>query len=82
MPTQLHLPTPPAGAQEINAVVAVVRERGDVAYFASGVPVFIHREDDRVGQRVAVAQLVTLNGLEPRYPGTDLKLVYEAPDVA
>jgi DNA-binding CsgD family transcriptional regulator len=60
MPTQLHLPTPPAGAQEINAVVAVVRERGDVAYFASGVPVFIHREDDRVGQRVAVAQLVRL----------------------
>src|SRR5439155_3950537 len=60
MPTQLHLPTQPAGAQEINAVVAVVRERGDVAYFASGVPVFIHREDDRVGQRIAAAQLVKL----------------------
>lgn len=60
MPTQLHLPAQPAGAQEINAVVAVVRERGDVAYFASGVPVFIHREDDRVGQRVAAGQLVKL----------------------
>jgi len=60
MPTQLHLPAAPAGAQEINAVVAVARERGHVAYFASGVPVFIHREDDRVGQRVATAQLLTL----------------------
>ncbi len=36
MPTQLHLPAAPAGAQEINAVVAVARERGHVAYFASG----------------------------------------------
>ena len=38
MPTQLHLPTPPAGAQEINAVVAVVRERGDVAYSPRACP--------------------------------------------
>src|SRR5437867_5028204 len=60
MPTQLHLPAQPLGAQEINAVVAVVRERGDVAYFASGVPVFMHRESDRVGQRVAAAQLMRL----------------------
>src|SRR5262250_2426218 len=60
LPTQLHLPAQPVGAQEINAVVAVVRARGDVAYFASGIPVFIHREDDRVGQRVAAAQLVKL----------------------
>jgi transposase-like protein len=60
MPTQLHLPAAPAGAQEINAVVAVARERGHVADFASGVPVFIHGEDDCVGQRVATAQLLAL----------------------
>src|SRR5437867_6288212 len=60
MPTQLHLPAQPGGAEEINAVVAIVRERGEVAYFASGVPVFMHREGDRVGQRVAAAQLMTL----------------------
>jgi hypothetical protein len=60
MPTQLHLPAVPAGAQEINPVVALVRDRGDVAYFASGVPVFVHRGDDRVGQRVAAAQLARL----------------------
>jgi transposase-like protein len=60
MPTQQHLPVPPAGAQEVNDVVAILRERDDVAYFASGVPVFIHRADDPVGQRVAAAQLVTL----------------------
>lgn len=60
MPTQLHLPAPPAGAQEINAVVAVVRDRGQVAYFASGVPLFIHREDDPVGRRVAAVQMLGL----------------------
>jgi transposase-like protein len=60
MPTQLHLPVQPAGAQEINAVVAVVRERGQVAYFASGVPLFVHREDDPVGRRVAAVQMLEL----------------------
>ena len=60
MPTQLHLPAQPVGAQEINTVVAIVRERGDVAYFASGVPIFMHREDDRVAGRVVAAQLMTL----------------------
>ena len=28
MPTQFHVPVPPEGAEEINAVVARVRERG------------------------------------------------------
>ena len=32
MPTQFHVPVPPEGAEEINAVVARVRERGQVAY--------------------------------------------------
>jgi hypothetical protein len=41
MPTQFHLPVQPGGAEEINAVVARVRERGQVAYFASGVPLFV-----------------------------------------
>ncbi len=42
MHTQLLLPVPPGGAEEINAVVARVRERGQVAYFASGVTLFVH----------------------------------------
>jgi len=53
MPTQFHVPVPPEGAEEINAVVARVRARGQVAYFASGVPVFVHADDDPVGQRIA-----------------------------
>lgn len=60
MPTQLHLPAQPAGAEEINAVVAVVRQRGQMAYFASGVPVFVHAEQDRVGRRIAAVQLMEL----------------------
>src|SRR6266852_2700081 len=60
MATQFHLPTPPSNAQEINDVVAIVRERGQVAYFASGVPVFVHAEDDAAGQRIAAVQLIEL----------------------
>ena len=60
MPTQFHLPATPGGAQEVNPVVAIVRERGQVAYFASGVPVFVHADDDAAGQRIAAVQLVEL----------------------
>lgn len=60
MPTQLHLPAQPTGAQEINAVVAVVHERGQAAYFASGVPLFVHGDDDRVGRRIAAVQMMEL----------------------
>src|SRR6266571_8267067 len=60
MPTQLHLPVAPEGAEEINAVVARVRERGQVAYFASGVPLFVHADGDPVGQRIATVQMMAL----------------------
>src|SRR5713101_7287702 len=60
MPTQFHVPVPPEGAEEINAVVARVRERGQVAYFASGVPLFVHAADDPVGQRIAAVQMMAL----------------------
>ncbi|MGH8703154.1 MAG: putative transposase [Burkholderiales bacterium] len=60
MPTQLRLPVQPAGADEINDVVAVLRREGQVAYFAAGVPLFTHREDDAVGQRVAAVQMLEL----------------------
>jgi transposase len=60
MPTQLHLPVQPAGAREINAVVAMVERDEQVAYFASGVPLFVHRADDLVGRRVAAAQMIAL----------------------
>jgi transposase len=60
MPTQLHLPAQPGGAEEINAVVARVHTRGQVAYFASGVPLFVHAEDDAVGRRIAAVQLMAL----------------------
>ena len=60
MPTQLHLPIQPAGAREINAVVAMIEQDEQVAYFASGVPLFVHRADDAVGRRVAAGQIIAL----------------------
>ena len=60
MPTQLHVPVPPGDAQEINAVVAMVQREEQVAYFASGVPLFVHRTDDAVGRRVAAVQMMEL----------------------
>ena len=60
MPTQLRLPAQPARAEPINSVLAVVREGDDVAYFASGVPVFVHGKDDATGQRLAAVQMMEL----------------------
>jgi transposase-like protein len=60
MPTQLRLPIQPAGAREINAVVAMIERDEEVAYFASGVPLFVHRTDDAVGRRVAAGQIIAL----------------------
>jgi len=57
---QLGLPVQPAGCEEINGVVAVLRREGQVAYFASGVPLFTHREDDGAGQRIAAVQMMEL----------------------
>ena len=72
MPTQYRLPTPPGGAEEINTEVAIVRERGQVAYFAAGVPVFVHADDDPVGRRVAAAQLLQLGLAQPHELSTAL----------
>ena len=60
MPTQLRLPAPPAGAEEINDTVAVLRQAGQVAYFAAGVPVFVHGEHDAAGRRIAAVQMMEL----------------------
>ncbi len=60
MPTQMHLPAQPARAESINAVLAIVREGDEVAYFASGVPVFVHAKDDAAGQRLAAVQMMEL----------------------
>lgn len=60
MLTPLHLPVPPGGAEDINAVVTRMRVGGQVAYFASGVPVFVHADDDAAGRRLAAVQLIAL----------------------
>jgi transposase-like protein len=60
MPTQLPLPVQPSGAREINAVVAMVERAEQIAYFASGVPLFVHRADDVIGRRVAAGQMMAL----------------------
>jgi len=74
MPTQFRLPAQPGGAEEINAEVAIVRERGQVAYFAAGVPVFVHADDDLVGRRVAAAQLLELGLAQPHELSATLRV--------
>ena len=61
MPTQYRLPIQPAGAHDVNDVLAIQRAQDQVAYFAAGVPVFTHAAADRVGQRLAAVQLVALD---------------------
>src|SRR3970040_1539066 len=60
MPTQYRFPLHPAGAKEVNEVLAIHEAKGQVAYFAAGVPVFPHAADDPVGRRFAAGQLVEL----------------------
>ena len=60
MPTQYRLPLQPAGAEDVNDVLAIQRAKDQVAYFAAGVPVFTHAAGDRVGLRLAAVQLVEL----------------------
>ena len=60
MPTQYRFPLHPAGATEVNEVLAIHEAKGQVAYFAAGVPVFTHAADDQVGRRFAAVQLVEL----------------------
>jgi UDP-N-acetylmuramate--alanine ligase len=52
--------------------VAIVRERGQVAYFAAGVPVFVHADDDLVGRRVAAAQPMVAKDVSSRDLAADL----------
>lgn len=57
---QLVLPVNPEDAKSVNGLVAIQIEGDQVAYFAGGVPLFIHALGDRVGARLAACQLVTL----------------------
>src|SRR3974390_2317408 len=38
----------------------MVRQHEQVAYFASGLPIFVHAEGDVVGRRIVAAQLMEL----------------------
>lgn len=57
---QLVFPINPEGAQPVNALVAIEVKGDQVGYFAGGVPVFMHKVEDRAGARLAASQLLTL----------------------
>ena len=59
MPTQVHLPVQPARAEPINAVLAIVREGDEVAYFACGVPVFVH-DDPQIRRTLVSIRIMAL----------------------
>ena len=51
MPSQYQLLAQPGDAQEINTVVAMIRQHEQVAYFASGLPIFVHAADEALKPR-------------------------------
>ena len=65
MAIQNRLPLQPAGGTEVNETVSLVADGKTMAYFAAGIPVFTHAHDDRVGRRVAQAQIIALRLARP-----------------
>ena len=54
--SQLQLPFFPAGVTEITPVLAFGVDAGQVTYFASTLPVFVHAQDDLASFRMITAQ--------------------------
>jgi len=54
------LPFNPASAKEINNEAAYVEKEDVRAYYVSGVAVFVHGLEDKVGERIARVQLLSL----------------------
>jgi transposase len=65
MTIQSRLPLHPAEAIEINDTVSFIDDGKTVAYFAAGIPLFLHAREDVVGRRVAVAQIIALGLATP-----------------
>ena len=60
MATQFRLQLHPADGQEVNETVTIVRDELRTAYYGAGVPLFVHKSEDKTGQRVAAAQMIEL----------------------
>ena len=67
MAIQNRLPLQPASSTEVNETVSFVEDdkTKTTAYFAAGIPVFMHAQDDAVGRRVAQAQIIALKLARP-----------------
>ncbi len=65
MAIQNRLSLQPAEGTEINETVSFVNDGKTMAYFAAGIPVFAHAQDDVVGRRVAQAQIIALKLVRP-----------------
>ena len=65
MAIQKRLPLQPAGGIKVNETVSFLEDGKTTAYFAEGIPVFAHAQDDVVGRRVAQAQLIALRLARP-----------------
>jgi len=65
MAIQRRLRLRPQEAVEINDTVSRVDAGDVVGYFAAGVPLFVHAKGDRVGKRLAPAQIIKLGLANP-----------------
>jgi len=62
---QLQLPGFPEGAISVNSLVRVLRKDGRVTYFLGSDNYFSHREQDKAGQRFAIATLIANHHVRP-----------------
>ena len=53
---QLQLPIFPLGVTHITALLAFIKEEGNITYFNDSLPVFSHTEEDTRLFRVITAQ--------------------------
>lgn len=65
MAIQRRLALQPAEGTEVNQTVSIVNDGKTAAYFAAGVPLFAHAQEDAVGRRVAHAQILALRLARP-----------------
>ena len=54
--SQLQLPMFPVGVTHITALLAFIKEEGNITYFNGSLPVFSHKEEDNQSFKMITAQ--------------------------
>ena len=60
MATQFRLGLSPAEGQEVNENLTIVRDETRTAYYANGVPVGVHKNEDETAHRLDMIRMLEL----------------------